>query len=54
MLAVLRDLRLFPHTLIGHSFGGKVVMSMVQQFGSSRLPRPVQVRVMVSAHMGTD
>jgi pimeloyl-ACP methyl ester carboxylesterase len=42
VLALLRQLKLFPNTLIGHSFGGKVVMSMVQQFGA-RLPRPVQV-----------
>jgi len=28
--------------LIGHSFGGKVVMSMAHQFGQT-LPRPVQV-----------
>jgi pimeloyl-ACP methyl ester carboxylesterase len=43
VLALLRHLKLFPNSLIGHSFGGKVVMSMVQQFGA-RLPRPVQVR----------
>lgn len=42
ILTVLRDLSLFPHMLIGHSFGGKVVMSMVAQFGR-RLPRNVQV-----------
>ena len=28
--------------LMGHSFGGKVVMSMVQQSGRV-MPRPVQV-----------
>ena len=45
MLKLLRDLRLFPEVLIGHSFGGKVVMSMAQQFGlvGMRLPRPVKV-----------
>ena len=45
VLALLRQLRLFPEVLVGHSFGGKVVMSMAEQFGSiaSRLPRPVQV-----------
>ena len=46
ILELLGTLRLFPHTLIGHSFGGKVVMSMVQQFGSGALPRPVQVWVL--------
>lgn len=43
MLNLLRELRMFPHMLVGHSFGGKVVMSMAHQFGAS-LPRPVQVR----------
>jgi pimeloyl-ACP methyl ester carboxylesterase len=42
ILALLRQQKLFPNMLIGHSFGGKVVMSMAQQFGK-RLPRPVQV-----------
>ncbi|KAG2489158.1 hypothetical protein HYH03_012384 [Edaphochlamys debaryana] len=45
LLQLLRQLRLFPRVLIGHSFGGKVVMSMVQQF-SAKLPRPVQVWVL--------
>lgn len=45
VIALLRRLRLFPHVLIGHSFGGKVVMSMTQQFGKV-LPRPVQVWVL--------
>lgn len=45
IIALLRRLKLFPHSLIGHSFGGKVVMSMVQQFGAV-LPRPVQVWVL--------
>lgn len=43
VLNMLRDLRMFPNMLVGHSFGGKVVMSMAHQFGAS-LPRPVQVR----------
>ncbi|GLI65404.1 hypothetical protein VaNZ11_008961 [Volvox africanus] len=47
VLALLQQLRLFPRVLIGHSFGGKVVMSMVQQF-PKRLPRPVQVWVLDS------
>ena len=47
ILALLRQLKLFPRVLIGHSFGGKVVMSMVAQF-PARLPRPVQVWVLDS------
>ena len=45
VLALLRQLKLFPEVLVGHSFGGKVVMSMAQQFSSvgSRMPCPVQV-----------
>ena len=45
ILELLRHLRLFPEVLIGHSFGGKVVMSMADQFGriGPHLPRPVQV-----------
>jgi pimeloyl-ACP methyl ester carboxylesterase len=45
VLNLLRQLRMFPNMLVGHSFGGKVVMSMAHQFGAS-LPRPVQVRSM--------
>ncbi|KAG2426719.1 hypothetical protein HYH02_014759 [Chlamydomonas schloesseri] len=45
ILALLRQLKLFPRVLIGHSFGGKVVMSMVHQF-PAKLPRPVQVWVL--------
>jgi pimeloyl-ACP methyl ester carboxylesterase len=45
VLTLLRDLKMFPHMLVGHSFGGKVVMSMAQQFGAS-LPRPVQAWVL--------
>jgi pimeloyl-ACP methyl ester carboxylesterase len=43
VLRLLAELKLFPRVLVGHSFGGKVVMSMLQQFGR-RLPRPVQVQ----------
>ena len=45
ILALLRQLKLFPTMLVGHSFGGKVVMSMVDQFGAN-LPRPVHVWVL--------
>lgn len=45
VLELLSFLKVFPHVLIGHSFGGKVVMSMAQQFGQ-RLPRPVQAWVL--------
>lgn len=45
ILVALQQLRLFPRVLIGHSFGGKVVMGMVQQFGQ-KLPYPVQVWVL--------
>ena len=45
VLGVLNHLKIYPHTLLGHSFGGKVAMSMVHQFGK-QLPRPVQVRVL--------
>lgn len=47
VLLLLRNLKIYPHALIGHSFGGKVVMSMVRQFGQ-RLPRPLQVWVLDS------
>jgi pimeloyl-ACP methyl ester carboxylesterase len=33
-LRLLRHLKLFPEVLVGHSFGGKVVMSMAHQFGA--------------------
>ncbi|GBG00455.1 hypothetical protein Rsub_13201 [Raphidocelis subcapitata] len=46
VLELLRERRMFPQMLIGHSFGGKVVMSMARQFGVSSLPRPVQVWVL--------
>ena len=45
VLNLLGDLKLFPHMLVGHSFGGKVALSMVDQFGST-LPRPVQIWVL--------
>ena len=45
VLATLQHLKIYPHSLIGHSFGGKVAMSMVHQFGK-QLPRPVQVWVL--------
>ena len=50
VLELLRHLRLFPEILIGHSFGGKVIMSMADQFGriGPRLPRPVQARCISS------
>lgn len=50
VLRTLRALRLFPHVLMGHSFGGKVVLSMSSQFsgGLPQLPRPVQVWVLDS------
>jgi pimeloyl-ACP methyl ester carboxylesterase len=38
VLGLLRSERLFPHMLIGHSFGGKVVMSMAQQFAEACNP----------------
>mmetsp|Transcript_6801 Transcript_6801/g.19638 ORF Transcript_6801/g.19638 Transcript_6801/m.19638 type:complete len:391 (+) Transcript_6801:344-1516(+) len=49
VLQLLRKLNLFPEVLIGHSFGGKVAMSMAHTFGEllgSRLPRPVKVWVL--------
>lgn len=48
VLKLLQSLKMFPEVLIGHSFGGKVVMSMAHQFGSGtkRLPKPVRVWVL--------
>jgi len=50
VIRVISSLKLFPEVLIGHSFGGKVVMSMAHQFGATarRLPRPVKVWVLDS------
>eukprot|EP00210_Caulerpa_lentillifera_P002665 g2545.t1 len=45
ILQLLNYLKIFPRVLIGHSFGGKVIMSMAKQFGQ-RLPRPVQAWVL--------
>ena len=45
VLALLNQLRIYPLMLIGHSFGGKVVMEMVR-LASSPLPRPVRVWVL--------
>eukprot|EP00879_Flechtneria_rotunda_P014713 GHRR01015374.1.p4 GENE.GHRR01015374.1~~GHRR01015374.1.p4 ORF type:complete len:102 (+),score=44.90 GHRR01015374.1:937-1242(+) len=53
VLNLLREQKLFPHMLVGHSFGGKVVMSMAQQFGT-RLPRPVQVNPVVWTSTASD
>ncbi|KAK9792999.1 hypothetical protein WJX73_005778 [Symbiochloris irregularis] len=48
VLSLLSRLKLFPQALIGHSMGGKVVMSMAEQFAlrGANLPRPVQVWVL--------
>lgn len=55
VLDLLRHLKLFPEVLIGHSFGGKVVMSMADQFGriGPRLPRPVQVCFLFALVLGS-
>ena len=45
ILQLLRHLKLFPTMLVGHSFGGKVILSMVEQFGAN-LPRPVTAWVL--------
>jgi pimeloyl-ACP methyl ester carboxylesterase len=45
VLRLLGALKLFPHCVVGHSFGGKCAMAMVHQFGR-RLPRPVQIWVL--------
>lgn len=51
---LLAALKLFPEVLIGHSFGGKCVLSIVQQFSrmATRLPRPVKVGSGVSGCLG--
>lgn len=46
-----RQCLILKQVLIGHSLGGKVVMSMAEQFGlrSTTLPRPVQVLCDIAA-----
>ena len=39
--SLLRSLRLFPKALIGHSFGGKVALKMLEQ--ASPLANAIQV-----------
>ena len=50
VIETLQSLKIYPHMLVGHSFGGKVAMSMVHQFSQGErnkvLPRPVQVWVL--------
>ncbi|CAL6276575.1 unnamed protein product [Bathycoccus prasinos] len=50
VIETLQSLKFYPHMLVGHSFGGKVAMSMVHQFSQGErnkvLPRPVQVWVL--------
>ncbi|XWS24715.1 hypothetical protein CRYUN_Cryun27aG0007400 [Craigia yunnanensis] len=45
VLKLIAQLRITPRVLIGHSFGGKVVLSMVEQVAKP-LPRPVRVWVL--------
>lgn len=45
VLKLVRQLRVTPRVLIGHSFGGKVALSMVDQ-AAKPLARPVQVWVL--------
>ncbi|KAL5559852.1 hypothetical protein UlMin_036063 [Ulmus minor] len=45
VLNLVRKLRITPRVLVGHSFGGKVVLSMVQQ-AAKPLARPVKVWVL--------
>ncbi|XVE60701.1 hypothetical protein DITRI_Ditri05aG0149100 [Diplodiscus trichospermus] len=45
VLKLIAQLRITPRVLIGHSFGGKVVLSMVDQ-AAKPLPRPVRVWVL--------
>ena len=45
VISLLNMLKLYPAMLLGHSFGGKVVMEMVLLSGRV-LPRPVQVWVL--------
>lgn len=45
VLELVRQLRITPRVLVGHSFGGKVVLSMVDQ-AAKPLARPVKVWVL--------
>ncbi|KAG8472679.1 hypothetical protein CXB51_034605 [Gossypium anomalum] len=45
VLKLIAQLRITPRVLIGHSFGGKVVLSMVEQ-AAKPLPRPVRAWVL--------
>lgn len=45
VLKLVRQLRITPRVLVGHSFGGKVVLSMVDQ-AKKPLARPVKVWVL--------
>ncbi|XP_038886786.1 protein ABHD11 [Benincasa hispida] len=45
VLKLVRQLKITPRVLVGHSFGGKVVLSMVQQ-AAKPLARPVRVWVL--------
>ncbi|KAL4450579.1 hypothetical protein ABPG77_000935 [Micractinium sp. CCAP 211/92] len=48
VIKLLSVLKLFPEMLIGHSFGGKVVLQMTKHWSATarRVPRPVQVWVL--------
>ncbi|KAL4853255.1 hypothetical protein ACK3TF_005764 [Chlorella vulgaris] len=48
VVRLLSALKLFPEMLIGHSFGGKVVLEMTKAWSAAarRVPRPVQVWVL--------
>lgn len=45
VIKLLSALKLFPEMLIGHSFGGKLVLQMTKYWSATarRVPRPVQV-----------
>nr|XP_011462124.1 PREDICTED: abhydrolase domain-containing protein IMO32-like [Fragaria vesca subsp. vesca] len=57
VLKLVRQLRITPRVLVGHSFGGKVALSMVEQVAKP-LVRPVRVWVLDSTpgkvHPGGD
>jgi len=46
VLTLLNQLKIYPAMLAGHSFGGKVVLSMVLLSPTPVLPRPVHVWVL--------